>query len=286
MERKKAEPKANKEEMNKVKDWLSKEDPISIVTHQKVDADAAFSAALLKVLRPHAVLQFVRADFITVDERSIAVDLSEGSRAVKGLGVGSAFGLIVEVMKEIDRPVYNALKNWAKQLNLTDSGKYTRDGVVLADIVNAWYLLNFNDLKIVSRAEEMIKGKILSAKRNHEQKKAAETVIIKEGIALVPKGINVKAGHLFKRGAKAVIRQSKFGQSVMISKKLLEKGISLTEIISLLPNGWFVHPQGFLAAFGTVKAPKDFRKSGIKLEDFVMVIKTWIKSHEINQISN
>ena len=286
MERKKAEPKANKEEMNKVKDWLSKEDPISIVTHQKVDADAAFSAALLKVLRPHAVLQFVRADFITVDERSIAVDLSEGSRAVKGLGVGSAFGLIVEVMKEIDRPVYNALKNWAKQLNLTDSGKYTRDGVVLADIVNAWYLLNFNDLKIVSRAEEMIKGKILSAKRSHEQKKAAETVIIKEGIALVPKGINVKAGHLFKRGAKAVIRQSKFGQSVMISKKLLEKGISLTEIISLLPNGWFVHPQGFLAAFGTVKAPKDFRKSGIKLEDFVMVIKTWIKSHEINQISN
>ena len=87
--------------MNKDKDWISTEDPIPIVTHQKVDADAAFSAALLKVLRPHAVLQFVRADFITVDERSIAVDLSEGSHAVKGLGFGSAFGLIVDVLKEM-----------------------------------------------------------------------------------------------------------------------------------------------------------------------------------------
>ena len=275
----KKEPQTQ-EEIGKVREWLSKEDPISIFTHQKVDADAAFSAALLKVLRPQAAIKFVRADSIIADERSIAVDLSEGSRAVKGLGVGSAFGLIVEVMKEIDRPVYNALRNWAKQLNLTDSGKYTRDGVVLADIVNAWLSLNFNDLKIVSRAEEMIKGKILSAKRNHEQKKAADTIIIKEGIALVPKGINVKAGHLFKRGAKAVIRQSKFGQSVMISKKLLKKGISFTEIISLLPNGWFVHPQGFLAAFGTVKAPKDYKKSGIHINDLVTIIKTWIKSHE------
>ena len=36
-------------EIEKVKEWLNMDDPISIVTHQKVDADAAFSAALLKI---------------------------------------------------------------------------------------------------------------------------------------------------------------------------------------------------------------------------------------------
>ena len=41
-------------EIEKVKQWLNMDDPISIVTHQKVDADAAFSAALLKILRPYA----------------------------------------------------------------------------------------------------------------------------------------------------------------------------------------------------------------------------------------
>ena len=68
-----------------------------------MDADAAFSAALLKILRPHAAWVFVRADAVIDDERSIAVDLSNGKSAVKGLEIG--IGLIVEVMKDIDRPV-------------------------------------------------------------------------------------------------------------------------------------------------------------------------------------
>jgi len=270
-----------REEICKVKDWLSKEDPISIATHQKVDADAAFSAALLQILRPRAALAFVRADAKITDNKCLAVDLCEGPRAVKGLGVGSAFGLIVRVMKDVDRPVYKALRRWAKQLNLTDSGKYCNDSVVLAELVSCWRSLRFNDAQIVSRAKELIQGKILSEKQTLELKKSAKSVSIENGVAVVPEGVRVRAGHLFKRGAIAVIRQSKCGQSVVISNKLLKNGVSLTELTSLLPEGWFVHPQGFLACFGSVKAPKDYRASGLKLEDFVTIIKTWMMSHKL-----
>jgi hypothetical protein len=270
-----------REEICKVKDWLSKEDPISIATHQKVDADAAFSAALLQILRPRAALAFVRADAKITDNKCLAVDLCEGPRAVKGLGVGSAFGLVVKVMKDVDRPVYNALRRWAKQLNLTDSGKHCNDSVVLAELVSCWRSLKFDDAQIVSKAKELIQGKILSEKQTLELKKSAKTVSIENGVVVVPEGVRVRAGHLFQCGAVAVIRQSECGQSVMISKKLLKNGASLTELAPLLPEGWFVHQQGFLACFGSVKAPKDYRDSGIKLEDFITIIKTWIMSHKL-----
>ena len=48
----------------------------------------------------------------------------------------------------------------------------------------------------------------------------------------------------------------------------------------MLPDGWFVHPDGFMACFGSVKAPKDYKDSGIEITDMVTMIKTWIKSHE------
>ena len=229
-------------EIEKVKEWLNMDDPISIVTHQKVDADAAFSAALLKVLKPHAALVFVRADAEIEDERTIAVDLSNGSRAVKGLEVGSAFGLIVETMRDIDKPVYNALKRWAKQLNLTDSGKHCHDNVVLAEMVNAWRSLRFDDTQIVSRAIELIDGKIRAEKRNRKLKSTAKSVSINGGVAFVPQGTRVKAGHLFKRGAKAVVRQSDCGQSVIISKKAIKSGISLIQnsIFLTIPTIMFI----------------------------------------------
>jgi len=54
----------------------------------------------------------------------------------------------------------------------------------------------------------------------------------------------------------------------------------LQELKPMLPEGWFVHPDGFMACFGSVKAPKDYKKSGIHINDLVTIIKTWIKSHE------
>ena len=103
-------------ELSKVRNWLTLDDPVSIATHINVDADAAFSMALLKALRPEAATIFVRADEIIDDKRTLAVDLSNGKQAVKGLECGSAFGLTVNAMKSIDRPVYDCLKGGLSNL--------------------------------------------------------------------------------------------------------------------------------------------------------------------------
>ena len=53
---------ATKNEIERFHSWLATEDPLSIATHMYVDADAAFSAALLSVLKPKAQVVFVSAD--------------------------------------------------------------------------------------------------------------------------------------------------------------------------------------------------------------------------------
>ena len=58
-------------ELNKVRNWLTLDDPVSIATHINVDADAAFSMALLKALRPEAATIFVRADEIIDDNENV-----------------------------------------------------------------------------------------------------------------------------------------------------------------------------------------------------------------------
>ena len=110
--------RGSKKEIEIVRNWLTHEDPISIATHMRVDADAAFSTALLHVLRPHARVKFVRADSCIKAENCIAVDLSKGPRAVRVCILAVHFGLVVNVMRDIDRPVHDALRDWAAQLNL------------------------------------------------------------------------------------------------------------------------------------------------------------------------
>ncbi len=269
----------NRNESRRVRKWLSREDPITIATHMRVDADAAFSAALLHILRPHAGIEFVRADTVVTSPEYIAVDLSEGPRSVKGLKIGSAFGQVVRVMRDIDRPVYDALSRWASQLNLTDSGKGCRDKVVLAEMVSCWHSLKFSDEKIVGRAEELLRGKIQSHKRSLRHQETASKVPMVGKVAVVTPGTHVKAIDLFKRGALAVVRESEVGQCVNLSRYALEKGMSLTEFKSILPEDWFIHPQGFLACYGSVKAPKNPIDSGLNLSQLGMIVSTWVASH-------
>jgi len=270
---------SSRQEIEKVKNWLNLQDPITIATHQFVDADAAFSAALLRVLRPRAGLIFTRADSEITDERCLAVDLSEGPRAVKGLDEGSAFGLIVLAMRDIDAPVYSALRRWAFQLNKTDSGKMCNDSVMLGEFVNSWRSLKFDDGQIVAKIEELIKGKLNHEKRNLQQEETAQSVDMEDGIAIISGDIRVKASHLFKMGALAVVRQSSCGQVVIISNKLQRQDISLSELKEILPSSWFIHPSGFMACFGSVKAPKNYQDSGLEFDDLTTIVKTWINSH-------
>lgn len=269
-----------KNEIERFHAWLATEDPLSIATHVYVDADAVFSAALLSVLKPNAQVLFVSADSEIEDTRTLAVDLSKGNQAIKGLDVGSAFGLLVMGMKSIDIPVYWALRRWAQQLNLTDSGKGCRDAVVLAQLVKAWRSLGLGDEGCFDRAKELIAGKIKTEHSDTKQKQLAKSVKIQNGVAVIANGSKIRAAHMFNQGAKVLVRESEVGHSIMISKKLIKKGIKLTELSSLLEKkGWFVHPVGFLACYGSVKAPKNFRESGLSLQEIKLLVTTWILSH-------
>lgn len=269
-----------KNEIELFHSWLAKEDPLSIATHMYVDADAVFSAALLSVLKPKAQVVFVSADSEIIDPRTLGVDLSKGEQTIKGLHMGSAFGLLVLGMKSIDRPIYFALQKWANQLNLTDSGKECRDAVVLAQLVKAWRSVGLGDKGCFMRAKELIEGKIQSEHSDIKQKKLAKEVQIKNGVAVISNGSKIRAAHVFERGAKVLIRESDVGHSIMISKEMIRKGINLNELAPLLePKGWFVHQEGFLACYGSVKAPKNFSDSGFQFAQIESFISTWLLSH-------
>jgi hypothetical protein len=269
-----------KNEIERFHAWLATEDPLSIATHVYVDADAVFSAALLSVLKPDAQVIFVSADIEIDDSRTLAVDLSKGERSIKGLDVGSAFGLLVNGMKSIDKPVHRALRRWAQQLNLTDSGKACPDAVVLAELVKAWRSIGLGDEGCFERAKELISGKINSERSDSKQKHLAKSVKIQNGIAVIADGSKIRAAHVFNQGAKALVRESEVGHSIMISRQLVRKGIKLTELSPLLEEkGWFVHPLGFIACYGSVKAPKNFIESGFNLQQIVLLVSTWLLSH-------
>ena len=271
---------ATEKEIQRFHDWLATEDPLSIATHMYVDADAAFSAALLSVLKPKAQVVFVPADSEIEDSRTLGVDLSNGNRTIKGLDQGSAFGLLVSALKTIDRPVYRALRSWASQMNLTDSGKGCRDAVVLAELVKAWRSLGMGDEGCFNRAKELIEGKIKSERSDMKQKELAAEVNIKNGVAIISNGAKIRSAHVFNQGAKVLIRESEVGHSIMISKDMSRKGIKLGELSPLLePKGWFIHPEGFLACYGSVKAPKDHSESGFNLNEIESFISTWLLSH-------
>lgn len=246
--------------------WLDREDPMIIATHQQVDADAAFSAALLRVMKPNAAVVFVRADSAISQPEVIAVDLMNGASAVKGLSIGSSFGLIVSSLKQSNPSFYKVLKPWAKQLNLTDQAKRCHDAVVLADMVSAWRSIGLDDKTIVQRAEELLLGKLKFIQRRNRQKVEASKIQIQGGVAVLGPDDHVPAKQLFQRGAEAVVRQGKDGMAVILSRRAQESGISVAGLESSLTEQWFIHPDGFLASYGGPKAPKDPAESGVTLK--------------------
>lgn len=257
--------------------WLDRDDPLIIATHQQVDADAAFSAALLRVMKPNAAVVFVRADSTISQPEVIAVDLMNGSSAVKGLGVGSSFGLIVSSLKQSNPSFFKVLKPWAKQLNLTDQAKHCHDAVVLADMVSAWRSIGLDDRTIVSRAGELLHGKLKFIQRRERQKTQASKIQIQGGVAVLGPDDHVPAKQLFQRGAKAVVRQGKDGMAVILSRRAQKSGISVADLQSSLNEQWFIHPDGFLASYGGPKAPKDPKESGVTLKSLAKRTRKLIK---------
>ena len=202
-----AKKNTSNQEFQIVKSWLELEDPLGIVTHIDVDADAVFSAALLQTLRPCVPVHFVQANFEIETEEAIAVDMMNGPRAVKGLSrKSSAFGLLVAVIKKPYPLLYKTLKPWAKQLNLTDQAKHCNDSVVLADLVNAWKSSGLEDREILQRAVELVSGKWKNAKHRKNQCERAASIPIEDGLAILGKDDHVKSKRYVPKGF-AVVRE-------------------------------------------------------------------------------
>ncbi len=273
-----------------VNDWLDrgvrlgpakKQRFIVLRTHKHVDADAAFSAALMMEFlhdRSQSIgltLEFVPASYATDAPHILAVDMLEGRNAVKGLEQGSAFGLLVDVLGKQDELIEVCFRQWAEQLNLTDSGNKCDDRVILAELVSAWKANKLSDKNIVNRARELIRGKLLVEKWRNERQTDSQDVPIVSSVAIVVDK-RIDRITLFKRGAKAIVQQSDCGMCIHLSRKIMDKGHNLTELKHSLPESWFVHPSGFLAAFGTPKAPRDPAESGIPIEALFILVQNWI----------
>lgn len=264
-----AKKKTTNREIHLVQSWLDLEEPLGIVTHIDLDADAAFSAALLQTLRPCVPVHFVRADYEIDTEEVIVVDMLSGPRAVKGQSYGSAFGLLVAAIKKRYPLLHKTLNPWARQLNLTDQAKHSNDAVILADLINAWKSCGLDDREILHRAVELVSGKWKNTKRREEQSKRAASIPIEGGIAILKTGDDVKAKDMFHRNALAVVRQNENGMAVLLSKRAQKYGLNLSSLKSGDEFGedWFFHPDGWLASFGGPKAPKDPKKSGMTISD-------------------
>jgi hypothetical protein len=258
-----------------VNDWLERDDSLVLRTHQHVDADAAFSAALMMEFRHGLKLDFKPASFATNEPNVLAVDMLEGSNAVKGLAQGSAFGLLVEVLSVENELIEQCFGDWAAQLNLTDSARQCNDRVVLADLVRAWHSVNLPDKTIVNRARELVRGKLRAEKARRNRQRNSEDVPIISNVALIVDR-RIDRVTLFKRGAKAIVQQSDCGQCIHLSRHVMKQGHDLRELKNSLPASWFVHPQGFLAAFGTPKAPRDPAESGMPIEALFILVQNWI----------
>jgi len=256
-------------------EWLNREGHLILRTHQKVDADAAFSAALMMEFRKGLKLDLKPASFATNEPNVLAVDMLEGSNAVKGLAQGSAFGLLVEVLSVENDLIERCFGLWAAQLNLTDSAKQCNDRVVLADLVRAWHSVNLSDKTIVNRARELIRGKLRAERARLNRQRNSEYVPIISKVALVVDK-RIDRTTLFKRGAKAIVQESDCGQCIHLSRHVMNTGHDLRELKNSLPASWFIHPQGFLAAYGTPKAPRDPAESGMPIEALFILVQNWI----------
>jgi len=264
------------DEVKIITDWLDLKCEKTIRTHQQVDADAAFSAAIMMEFQKGATLQFEQASMTTDWHKRLAVDMLNGKNAVKGLKQGSAFGLIVEVLGTRDTLYKTCFKNWADQLNLTDSGKTCNDRVVLAELIRAWKTVGLDDKTIVNRARELIRGKLIGQKNREKRQEASRDIPIYSNVAIAV-DTYVDKMTLFKRGAKAIVQKSDCGIAIQLNRKVIQKGHNLTELENILPKDWFIHPQGFLACFGGPKAPRDPSKSGISIEALVILVQNWIR---------
>ena len=281
------EPKDN---LKLVQNWIELESRSILHTHNNVDADAAFSAALMILIRERihgknsTHLEFLPSDFPVESESSLGVDMMNGGNSIKGIGHGSAFGELVTIATKLKAIPHRLFTSFADQLNLTDSGKPCNDRIALAGLTKSWKYAGLEDREIVSRAKEILNGMWIGKEKHYSRLKISNKIPIKNGIALNLHGGGVDRRTLSRRGALLVINHHQdIGQSIILTPKGKKAKLDLNDLTSTLPQSWFVHPTGWMACYGSLKAIKNPENSGISLPELCMITHDWIsKNIEIN----
>lgn len=269
--------------LTKVTDWISRPGTAVLHTHVNVDADAAFSAALMLMVREGAQgpgstdLEFLPTDATVDAEEALAVDMMNGSSAIKGIDTGSAFGELVSLLVKAELIPYRLYKDFAEQLNLTDSGKRCNDRVVLAGLVMSWKYSGLCDREVVSRAQEILVGMMRGMKKHRQRRIRCSEMPIQDGVALNLSGGGLDRSTLARRGAFLVINQHEnIGQSVVLTSRGTRAELDLNDLSGALPERWFIHPNGFIACYGSMKSMKNPENSGITLETLCKEVHDWL----------
>ena len=263
--------------LDRVLGWINLPGRVVLHTHMNVDADAAFSAALMLLMREDAELEFLPADATVDGEDALAVDMMNGLSAIKGLEAGSAFGELNSLLAEAELIHKWLYKRFADHLNLTDSGKRCNDRVALASLVKSWKYAGLDDRDIVSRAQEILHGMKKGMASHRRMRAKCTSMPIQDGIAVNITGGGLDRRTLARRGAYLVINEhDDIGQSVVLTKLGQRTKLDLNDLEDALPDSWFIHPGGFIACFGSTKAKKNPSNSGISLGTLCKAVRDWL----------
>ena len=269
--------------LTKVTDWIDRPGKAVLYTHANVDADAAFIAALMLMVREGAQgpnstdIEFLPTDATVDTEDALAVDMMNGSSAIKGIDTGSAFGELVSILVKAELIPHRLYKNFAEQLNLTDSGKRCNDRVALAGLVKSWTYSGLCDREIVSRAREILGGMMKGMVKHRRRRIVSSRMPIHDGVALNLSGGGLDRRTLSRRGAFLVINQHEdIGQSVVLTSRGTRAELDLNDLRGALPERWFIHPNGFIACYGSMKGKKNPEDSGITLATLCKEVHDWL----------
>lgn len=219
----------------------------NVSTHQHVDADAAFSAALLHVLFGHSVSFCSSAIKAEEHEPStVYVDVSSGIK-----GERSAFETLVSMIGLGGR----GIERLAEEVSMIDTKSGPKQTFGLSQVIAA-FRREKGDAATVAFAADVIRGVLSEQKERDESHVAANAATIVGRVAILRDAPMGAKGILFDRGVDVAIMSDAVGVAIVRADRVTASlDAPCVRAVVEQEDGWFFHPKGFLASRGTFKSP-------------------------------
>ncbi len=258
--------------------FLNSEINLPVYTHQRVDADAAFSVAAWAYLRGVRVrdldLHFVSSES-EIPEGVVALDVLKG---IKGSD-SCCFATLLPFFGEETN--YN-LTTLATYLTKVDNHQKYEEGLppgvfylLPAHILVGLKMQGLPDKQLCEWAELTLLALIAQGERtaksyNYELPMGTERLSGGKVIILPPQTPQYASSTAFRQGAEVVIYQD--GNNLGAIRET-SSSLDLGEIYRMLPEGFYLDGRGFLLAWGTKKFPKQTKSPVTAKELAQMAVK-------------